>query len=182
MRLVLDSFSPENTRLWNGDGLTEDGKPYIDLSDLIPNGLPPGSPPLLVEVEIYNRERNPFISFGAHVTAAKAPPPDVVFTTQTADGDSVSSEPRLSEEQSALSIKSITLDARGFKIAWRSIAGQNYRVLHRDDLLTEWQDTAEVTATGPTTEWVDESASEKSPPMRVYRVEGTHFSTPKPSD
>ena len=182
MRLVFDSFSPENTRLWNGDGLTEDGKPYIDLSDLIPNGLPPGSPALLVEVEIYNRERNPFISFEAHVTAAKAPPPDAAFTPQAADGGSASSEPRLSEEQSALRIESITLDARGVKIAWRSIAGQNYRVLHRDVLLTEWQDTAEVTATGPTTEWLDESASEESPPMRVYRIEGIPSPALKPGD
>ncbi|MDP2897186.1 MAG: hypothetical protein Q8Q12_11640 [bacterium] len=182
MRLVFDSFSPENTRLWNGDGLTEDGKPFIDLTDLIPNGLAPDSPPLLVEVEIYNRERNPFISFEAHVTAAKAPLPDVAFTPQAADGGSASSEPRLSEEQSALRIESITLDARGVKIAWRSIAGQNYRVLHRDVLLTEWQDTAEVTATGPTTEWLDESASEESPPMRVYRIEGIPSPALKPGD
>lgn len=182
MRLVFDSFSPENTRLWNGDGLTEDGKPYIDLSALVPDGLAPGSPPLLVEVEIYNRERNPFISFEAHVTAAKAPPPDAAFTPQAADGGSASSEPRLSEEQSALRIESITLHARGVKIAWRSLAGQSYRVLRRDDLLTEWQDTAEVTATGPTTEWLDESPSEESPPMRVYRIEGISSPAPKPGD
>jgi len=171
MRLVFDSFSLENTSLWNGDGLTEDGKPFIDLSGLVPDGLAPDSPHLLVEVEIYNRERNPLISFEAFVTAAKAPPPERTCSPEAVQRNNAISGSRGIEHQSTPRVESIALDKQGIKIAWRSIAGQNYRVLYCDNVFAEWQTAAEVTASGATTEWIDETVSETPPRMRMYKVQ-----------
>ena len=58
IRLVIDTITPSQVTVQNADGLTEDGKPYFDFSELLGDGiLAPDETSTARQLDFYNPDR-----------------------------------------------------------------------------------------------------------------------------